>query len=144
MISQAHIEWLTSRGIDIEVASSLGLYTGKSRVQGHGQHARRVVDRNATGNILVFPTISNGTVVGEHYRVNPEGGDKRFYQRKHSAQVFWNVDCLTDPALERGEPLIITEGQMDALSVITCGFPFAVSMPSGAQKPPDGKMGGGR
>lgn len=140
-ISKPHLDWLETRGIDIELAIKLGLYTGKSKVMGEGEGRRRHVFRDPQGDILAFPTIVGGTVVGEHYRVNPGGdGQKRFYQRKHSAQVFWNYECLLDPALEQGEPLIITEGQMDALAAMTCGFPFAVSMPSGSQKPPDGRL----
>lgn len=137
MISAEHTAWLEARGIDVEIASRHGLFTGRRHRHGEGKTAWTEVLADASGDVLAFPTTRDGKVVGEHYRLTR---DKRFFQRKGSAQVFWNGDCLNDPALERGEPLIITEGQIDALTAITAGFPFAVSMPSGAQKPPDGRL----
>lgn len=83
------------------------------------------------GNIIVFPFYEHGAVVNEKYR----GPRKQFWQwpRARARKVFWNADILDDPALEQGsQALIITEGELDALTAIDCGFPFAVSVPSGA------------
>jgi twinkle protein len=47
---------------------------------------------------------------------------------------------LDDPALEHGtHPLIITEGEPDALAAICCGYPLAVSVPDGAPPPGNSK-----
>src|SRR5262249_9416209 len=43
---------------------------------------------------------------------------------------------LKDGALLAGpQPLIITEGEVDALTAIDCSFPFTVSVPDGAPPP---------
>lgn len=136
-ISLQHQEWLEERGISAETAAQYGVYTGKSEIVGEGKDRRQVVHPDPSGDLLAFPTRVGDVTVGEHYR---RPAKKQFFQKKGSKQVFWNFQCLLDPALERGEPLVICEGQLDALTAIDCGFPFAVSMPSGAQKPPEGRM----
>lgn len=138
MLNLEHLEWLEGRGIDASIASRLGVYTGKRTQVGEGKDRHNVVTPDVAGDVLAFPTFIGGTVVGEHYRLTRK---KFFYQKRGSAQYFWNGSCLDDPVLETGtEPLIITEGQIDALTAMSAGFPFAVSMPSGAQKPPDGRL----
>src|SRR5262249_10308003 len=47
-------------------------------------------------------------------------------------KTFWNADVLDDPQLGNGMPLVITEGELDALSAIDSGWPFTVSVPDGA------------
>ena len=68
-----------------------------------------------------------GVVVAEKYRTP----DNRFWQRPGGRRTFWNADVLDDPALAVGQyPLIITEGEIDALTAIDCGFPLA-QVPTG-------------
>lgn len=113
---------IEGRGISLETAVRLGIYTGR-HVEGEGV----VADEN--GSVVVFPFVERGAVVAEKYRAP----GKRFWQRVGGRRTFWNADVLDDPALERGDyPLIITEGEIDAMSAIDCGFPFAVSVPDGA------------
>ena len=78
---------------------------------------------------LAIPFVDQGKRVGTKYRTI--GGRKLFTQDKGSPQIFWNVDCLRRPELA-GFPLIITEGEIDALTAIQCGFPKTVSVPGGA------------
>lgn len=79
--------------------------------------------------MLVFPFTEHGKTVGRKFR----GPDKRFWQEAGGKRTFWNSDALDDPALEAGTmPLIITEGEIDALTAIECGFPLTVSVPDGA------------
>lgn len=47
---------------------------------------------------------------------------------------FWNDDCLNEPC--NGEPLIITEGAEDAMSWLSIGAPFVVSVPNGTPNRP--------
>src|SRR5690606_22679991 len=82
-----------------------------------------------------FPFVHDGRVVGEKYRAP----NKRFWQRKGGYKTFWNSDVMDDPALHRGQPLIITEGEIDALTAIDCGFPFTVSVPDGAPPVKEGE-----
>ncbi len=108
--------------------------------------ARRVTDGDESrvepcesGELIVFPFREHGEIVAEKYRAP----GKRFSQRPNPRRTFYNSDILDDPALAEGTyPLIIVEGEMDALSLIEAGWPFVVSVPDGA--PPardkDGKL----
>lgn len=90
---------------------------------------------DSKGNIIVFPFLEHGRVVNEKYRAP----GKKFWQRSCGRRTFWNADALDDPALENGQqPLVITEGELDALSAIDSGFPLAVSVPDGAPPVADG------
>jgi twinkle protein len=109
-ISQRHAEWLEGRGISPELAARFGLCT---------------VD----GNVLAFPFLDHGRVVNEKFR----GPGKKFWQKPGGKRTFWNADALDDPALVNNTAaLIITEGEIDALTAIECGFPLTVSVPDGA------------
>ncbi len=111
-----------NRGISPETAGKYGIYT--ARRSGDG-----AVEPHERGNIVVFPFLDRGAVVNEKYRAP----SKKFWQRGGGKRTFWNADALDDPALEDGRlPLTITEGEIDALSAIECGFPLSVSVPDGA------------
>jgi twinkle protein len=130
-IGRRHALWLEhERGISLETAVRLGIYTGR-----HSPIAEAVV-HDPAGDILVFPFIERGHVVNEKYR----GALKKFWQRKGGHKTFWNSDVMDDPLLEQGAyPLIITEGEPDALAAMDCGFQFTVSVPDGAPAVPEGK-----
>lgn len=112
------------RGIDLETVARFQIYTGSQK---DGE-----VVPDAGGSVVVFPFIDKGNVVGEKYRAP----GKKFWQRKNGYKTFWNADVMDDPALEH-LPLIITEGEIDALTAVDCGFPLTVSVPDGA--PPVGE-----
>lgn len=115
VLSEAAARWFEKRGIDPETAARCGVFT-----QLHEQ----------TGaNVVVFPFLERGVAVNEKFRTH----DKRFWQREGGKKTFWNHDALLDPSLAQGiNRLIITEGEIDALTAIECGFPLAVSVPDGA------------
>ena len=121
-ISEKHLEWLESRHINVEVAViNMGLYSGKRGSTG--------VEPDANGNILVFPYLENGEEKNAKYRA-PQ---KRFWQKQGGKKLLWNRDILNDPSLQDGtHSLVITEGEMDALAVMSAGYPFVVSVPDGA------------
>lgn len=120
-LSQRHLEWLEGRGISVEAVTNTGLYSGKRGPNG--------VEPDAEGGILVFPYLENGEELNAKYR----GPQKRFWQKQGGKKLLWNRDVLADPSLHDGShPLVITEGEMDALAVITAGYPFVVSVPDGA------------
>lgn len=120
-LSQAHLEWLDGRKISVEVATSMQLYSAKRGSTG--------VEPDPDGRILVFPYLENGEELNAKYR----GPQKRFWQKQGGKKLLFNRDILADPSLHDGShPLVITEGEMDALAVITAGYPFVVSVPDGA------------
>ncbi len=109
MISELHTRWLEKRGISDETAVRFGIST--------------------EGEALKFPFLEHGKEVGAKFR----GANKKFWQQAGGKRTFWNADALDDPALEQGAmPLVITEGEIDALTAIECGFPLTVSVPDGA------------
>lgn len=127
-LGQLGVKALEARGIDPEVASRLGLYTGR---ESNGE-----VIPDESGNIMCFPFLEDGVAVAEKYRA----AGKRFWQRAGGKRTFYNADALDDPALVDGSmALVCTEGEIDCLSAITCGFPLAVSVPDGAPAPPKEK-----
>lgn len=117
----------TRREIDIELAVKLGVYTAaKDEVSGEMRPDPR-------GNVVVFPFIEHGAEVGRKYRAP----GKKFWQETGGRRTFWNADAMDDPLLEAGHAaLIITEGEIDALSAITVGFALTVSVPDGAPSVP--------
>jgi twinkle protein len=78
---------------------------------------------------MVFPYYEGGKIVAEKYR----WGGKQFAQKKGGKKTFFNSDCIDDEALRDGSgSLVIVEGEMDCLSLLEAGHPWAVSVPDGA------------
>lgn len=109
-----HKEWISARGLDPELAEKLGLET--------------ITDGGA--NWLVVPYREKGEVINHKWRLTSE---KRHKMDAGAPLALWNADCLTDPKVRNGQaPVVITEGEWDAIAAIQCGFPFTVSVPNGA------------
>lgn len=125
MLSQLHQTWLEKRAINLDAAIHMGIYSGK-----RGPDGQVVSDTN--GDILCFPYVKDGEIVGHKYR----GAGKKFWQQENGRKQFYNVDILEDPQLHDGSrALVIVEGEMDALSVLSSGYPWVVSVPDGAPPP---------
>jgi twinkle protein len=112
----AHAEWLeAARKIPCEVAAAAGVVSD-------GKH-------------LAFEYRQNGTVSFLKVRREVvEHGERTktfFIQPKGVELCLWNEDCLSAPS-SPDAPLIITEGEFDALSFMTAGVPDVVSVPNGA------------
>lgn len=117
MISQALMETLEARGLDVELVDRLGF---ASVMRGDGE-------------ALVIPFHRDGKVVRRKYRrFDREEG--RWSQDKGGVRCAFNEDCLRDEALV-GQPLIITEGELDAVAAIQAGSLRTISVPDGAPPP---------
>jgi twinkle protein len=103
------IDWFKSRGISERV-----LIENKI---GYGQSFQ---DKNA----IQFPYFKGGHVVNIKHRT----GDKQFRQEKDAEKCFYRFDNVCDGS----ETLIITEGEIDALSCCEAGLNYVVSIPDGA------------
>jgi twinkle protein len=126
------IKWFQLRGISEKTLTNTKVYSGKHLQNGA---SFRIVP-SPEGDIIVFPFVSNGKVLNEKYRA----AQKRFYQ-SGGEKVFWNVDVISDPALQAGGyALVITEGEIDALSFIEAGYPYVISVPNGAPPPKEGRI----
>lgn len=77
---------------------------------------------------IKFPYIKDGVVVNAKHRTT----DKQFRQEKNAEQCLYRFDAIATLDSER---VIITEGEIDALSLFECGFYDATSVPNGAPAP---------
>lgn len=106
---------LEERGIDPELAVRLGIESCPPR---------------GPGSVWIsVPYLRAGEVVNHKFRAI--GDAKGFAQDKDAEQILWNLAVIEDESL-KDEPLIITEGEFDALSALQAGFPRVVSVPNGA------------
>jgi len=111
-LSPDHRQFLEHRGISADIAEQHGFYT--KAMQGE--------------DWLAAAYVQNGQVVNTKYRAT---SDKRFRMDKGGKLILWNHDCLLE---EGNKPVVITEGECDALAVIIAkgGDLRAVSVPNGA------------
>jgi len=79
----------------------------------------------ADGRIL-FPFIKNGEVVNIKRLDFSDNPQAKWFQKKDGEQCFYSYDNLDN------EQTIITEGEIDALSVMAAGLGNVVSVPAGA------------
>lgn len=109
------LEWLESnRGISSETAARHGVKASMGR---------------GGGQVAGFPYLDRaGDLIGHKIRAV---GDKKFwFQPSGKTKCLFNLAALYDGELS-GETIYITEGEIDALSLIEVGKTRAVSMPDG-------------
>lgn len=111
MLTDSAKAWLKDRGLDADVAATHGL----------------VSEQANTGEWIALPFAREGRIVNTKYRRLDQ---KDHRQDKGGVRCVWNEDALREP--EFTGPVIITEGEWDALSAIQCGFERTVSVPAGA------------
>ena len=75
---------------------------------------------------IQFPFYKDGEVVN----IKSRTADKKFRQSKNAEKCFYRHDSMKGM-----ETIIITEGEMDALSLVQSGFTNVVSVPDGATQP---------
>lgn len=122
-LSAEHLAFLASRGISAETAAKAKLFA-----------SRRWFNRlNAEEDCVAFPYYSGGKLTACKYRsIN----GKDFTQDSGGAHTFFGIDDL-----DANKPVVIVEGEIDALTLVEIGVPNALSVPSGApMKVVDGKV----
>lgn len=108
------IEYLESRGISAEVAKRYKITT-----QTHNE------------NVLVFPFYDDQNVL-QFVKYRKANFDKRFDKNKEWCEAETMPILFGMAQCEDFTRLVITEGQLDSLSLATCGIKNAVSVPTGA------------
>lgn len=108
------IEYLESRGISAEVAKRYKITT-----QTHNE------------NILVFPFYDDQNVL-QFVKYRKTNFDKRFDKNKEWCEAETMPILFGMAQCEDFTRLVITEGQLDSLSLAACGIKNAVSVPTGA------------
>ncbi len=111
---ERHKEWISARGLDPVLAEKFGLTT----VEREGKRW------------LAVPYFDGPEAINHKYRLTSE---KDHRMDGGAPLALWNANCLSDPKVLAGHaPVVITEGEWDALAAIQSGFQFAVSVPNGA------------
>lgn len=113
-LGEAALKILIDRGLDPETLARHGVRD--SKVRGRGRVA------------IEIPVFRDGVEVNAKYRTIC--GEKEFSQTKGAPKIMFNHDCMREWA-ESKSPLLICEGELDALSAIQCGY-LAVSVCNGA------------
>ena len=118
-----HYLWLATRGISHQTADKMKLFAAEKYFGKLGK----------TADAIGFPYFRKGALVAAKYRSFPE---KDFTQDSGGAHDFFGIDLI-----QKDQPLIILEGEIDCLSLMEMGFDNVVSVPSGAPiKVADGKV----
>lgn len=105
-----HREWIELRGLDPILAGKLGIET----------------KREGNANWIAVPYVERGRVINHKYRLASE---KRHRMDDGAPLCLWNHDALLEPG---NAPLIVTEGEWDAIAAMQAGFSRCVSVPNGA------------
>lgn len=118
-----HYEYLQSRGISKETADKYKLFAGR----------KWFARLNKEADCIGFPYFRDGALVGVKYRSFP---DKDFTQESGGAHDFFGLDNIIPD-----RPIVIVEGEIDALTLHECGVDNVLSVPGGAPvKVADGKV----
>lgn len=101
-------------------------YMGKRKISLATLEAFQI-GADAHGNIL-FPFYCDGKLVFVKYRAprKPQGKERKEWQESSTRPILFGMDLCSF-----SQPLIITEGQIDALSLYEAGVRNVVSVPSG-------------
>ncbi len=122
-LQDQHYAWLATRGISHQTADKMKLFAAEKYFGKLGK----------TADAIGFPYYRNGALVAAKYRSFPE---KDFTQDSGGAHDFFGIDLI-----QKDQPLIIVEGEIDCLSLMEMGYENVVSVPSGAPiKVADGKV----
>jgi len=110
-------QFFLGRKIDPIIAEEMGCYT------------------NAEDTAVAIPYTRDGEVIHVKYRGLTE---KRFWSSKDTEPVFYNLDSC-----RHATDVLICEGELDVLALMTVGIDTALSVPNGAVSPgqnADGKL----
>lgn len=112
-LSEKQMIQLEERGLDPELAARYGWHTTVSR----------------DTEWLTIPYFDRDKVTNHKFRTL---GDNKSFRMDPGARLsLWNLNAVRDATLS-AHPLVITEGELDALAAIQCGFVRTVSVPNGA------------
>lgn len=116
MLTDAAQAWLTDRGLTLETAERFGLESRRPKgVSG--------------GEWIAIPYKRDGRTINHKYR--RIDGEKDHRMDQDAEKPFWNFDAITNPKLQ-DQPLVIAEGEWDALALAQAGVERVVSVPNGA------------
>lgn len=112
-VSEKALKYFESRKISRRTIDKLGITEGKVFMPQDGKEM----------NTIQFNYFLDGELINVKYRT----GNKHFMLEKDCELIPYNIDSICGK-----DDCIITEGEMDALSFIECGFDSVISVPNGA------------
>lgn len=122
-LQEQHYKFLKTRGISKATADKMKLFSADKYFLKLGR----------TAPAVGFPYYRNGALTAAKYRCIE---DKDFTQDAGGAHDFFGIDLV-----DKTKPLIIVEGEIDALTAMEAEIENCVSVPSGAPlKVADGKV----
>ena len=122
-LQDRHYEYLSKRGISQETADKFKLFAG----------TKWFARLNKEADCIGFPYFREGALVAVKYRAFPE---KDFTQESGGAHDFFGLDNI-----DVAKPIVIVEGEIDALTLYEAGIENVLSVPGGAPvKVADGKV----
>jgi twinkle protein len=114
-----NIAWKQSDFKLVKAGDSFASYLDKRGISLETAKDMRVLKK---GNALAFfLTEGDNNIVGIKYRTE----DKKIWAEPNSKAVLWNMDLVKD------KQLIVTEGEIDAMTVYEAGYKNVVSVPFG-------------
>ena len=114
-LSKEHLKYFHGRMISSEALQTAGVYSS----------TRFMPQLKTKSAVVAFPFYRDGILVNVKYR----GPKKSFALEKGAEKIFYNWDMA-----KHTPSVVIVEGEIDALSYITCGIKFVISVPNGAGK----------
>src|SRR5574344_691557 len=112
-ISDRALKWFEGRGISRQTVEALKITEGEEWMP----------QKNGQANTIQFNYYRNGELINTKFRT----GDKCFKLCSGAELLPYNIDSIKGT-----KECIITEGEMDALSVVECGRFDVISVPNGA------------
>ena len=109
------VRYFEGRMIRQESLNRMKVYSDKEFMPQYGKEIE----------VVCFPYFLNDKLINIKYR----GANKSFKLVSGAELIFWNIDCLKEST-----EVIITEGEIDALTFIQAGFKNTISVPNGANK----------
>jgi twinkle protein len=121
-LQKEHYDFLSTRGISKETADSAQLFAAN-------KFFRKL---NSNAKAIGFPYYKEGKLIGTKYRCLET---KDFTQDAGGNNEFYGIDLIKEG------PIVIVEGEIDALTLRECGIENVLSVPSGApMKVSNGKI----
>lgn len=134
MLSERIIGLMEARALDAELLDRMGFSSDVKNWPVTGD--RGDVEWHA-GEALIIPFVRDGKVVRRKFKRTVDiPGAPAYLQEKGGLKIAFNEDCLRDSSLH-GQPVIITEGELDCVAALQCGFARSISVPDGAPPPGD-------
>lgn len=112
-LSEPLVKWFEGRGINQSTLLKLKITEGMEWMPQKGEEV----------NTIQFNYFLEGELINTKFRT----GDKCFKLVKDAELIPYNLDSINGR-----KECIITEGEIDALTFVQCGFDYSISVPNGA------------